>query len=80
MKTSEIRNSIISAGVRKLKNGYSNVSYPNVNTENILTHPLYVQVFLKILRNNTNTGDHNVDFIIGELIRDLERNLNKLKS
>lgn len=62
-----IREKLLRAGVANLKE----FGYPNVNTVNILTDPIYSAFFLSMLRDNKGKVPQ-ADPIISELIGEIE--------
>ena len=67
MKKEEIKNHLLKAGVKNLKE----FGYPNVNTENILTDEVYSKMFESMLHDNKGHSA-NVDEVIGELLKEIK--------
>lgn len=67
MKKEDIKNHLLNAGVKNLKE----FGYPNVNTENILTDEVYSKMFESMLRDNKGHST-NVDEVIEELLKEIK--------
>lgn len=61
---SDIRNKLIAAGVRNLKE----YGYPSVNADNILTDPIYAGFFKSMLDDNLGNGfDAEINALLSEM-------------
>lgn len=67
LKDSEIREHLITAGIKNLKD----YGYPNVNKNNIISELIYSSFFLAMLNDNLGKSTKKVDGVINELITEI---------
>ena len=72
IKRDNITTSLINAGVQNLKE----FGYPNVNSENIMTC-IYDMFFKKMLQDDMNRTSKLVKIKCDELIKEIDKNLEK---
>jgi hypothetical protein len=68
MTNEQIRQHLLSAGVRNLKE----FGYPEVTTETILTDKVYYEFFKSMLNDNLGLGNQQIDEVINNLLTEIE--------